>query len=123
MGGQPGMKRSVRIILAGAATVAALGIGGNMAAAGGFDSQKWKAERGNETSKNPRVTMVGEAEKLLRVGMTREEVTALLGEPDGNANTRFEYLLGISPVGIDFEVFIIEFDAQGKLVRFRTERG
>lgn len=94
-----------------------------MALAGGFDAQKWKAEKGNVTSKNARITMVGEAEKLLRIGMPRQEVTALLGEPDGNDNNRFEYLLGVSPVGIDFEVFIIEFDAGGRLKSFRSERG
>lgn len=117
------MKRGFRILLAGAIAVASLGIGGQMVTAGGFDSQKWKAEKGNETGKNPRVTMVGEAQKLLRKGMTREEVITLLGEPDGKPNNRFEYLLGISPFGIDFEVFILEFSAEGKLTNFVVKRG
>ncbi len=94
-----------------------------MAWSGSFDSAKWKAERGNTSHKNPRIGMVSGVEGLLRVGMTREEVVALPGEPDDKKPEKFTYDLGASPVAVDFEYFVLEFDGAGKLTKFRTEQG
>lgn len=116
-----------RTIIAGAAIMVgaavALSAGGYMAIAGGFDQQKWKAEKGNTSHKNPRIGMVSDAEKVLRLGMKRDEVIQLLGEPDRDQTNTLEYDIGASPYGIDYELFVLEFDALGLLKTWRTVRG
>lgn len=83
-----------------------------------FDSALWKAQRGVSDDANRRSVMVEEAQALLRPGMTRGEVTQLLGEPDGSDKDHSAdlYALGYHGFGIDqmsFEVFY----QGGKLVR------
>lgn len=94
-----------------------------MIAAQTFDAQKWKAQRGNPSHNNPRIGMVSGAKKLLRTGMTQDEVGALLGEPEGKSATRWQYDLGASPYGVDFEYLVIEFDEQGRVLRVSTIQG
>jgi hypothetical protein len=89
----------------------------------GFDSDKWKAQRHSGARDNPRAGMLRELEKLLRAGMTQNEVLALLGEPDSKRGTRFTYDLGAPGFGVDYQYFNIEFDAGGKLVRRWIEQG
>lgn len=109
------------VIIAGAAV--ALSGGGDMAIAGGFDQQKWKAEKGNTSHKNPRIGMVSDAEKVLRLGMKRDEVKQILGEPDRAQTNTLEYDIGASPYGIDYESFVLEFDELGLLKTWRIVRG
>jgi outer membrane protein assembly factor BamE (lipoprotein component of BamABCDE complex) len=71
---------------------------------------------------NPRAGMLGELEKLLHVGMTQNEVLALLGEPDSKRDRVFTYNLGMHPYRIDNEYFNIDFDADGRLVRYWIEQ-
>ncbi|WP_164017042.1 outer membrane protein assembly factor BamE [Pyxidicoccus trucidator] len=91
--------------------------------AGAFDSELWKAQRGTGADKNPRVGMVVELKKKhLREGMTREDVQKLLGEPDQRRGTSEVYELGMSPVGVSYEYLVIDYDGQGKVMRFRVTR-
>ena len=117
------MRLDFKALAASAIVAAVLGGEFHMAWSWSFDSAKWKAERGNTSHKNPRIGMVSGVEGLLRVGMTREEVVALLGEPDDEKPGKFTYDLGASPVAVDFEYFVLEFDGAGKLTKFRTEQG
>ncbi|MFP2906158.1 hypothetical protein ACLESD_14055 [Pyxidicoccus sp. 3LFB2] len=91
--------------------------------AGAFDSEQWKAQRGSSADKNPRVGMVVELkQKHLREGMTREDVQKMLGEPDQRRGTSEVYELGVSPVGVSYEYFVIDYDGHGKVMRFRVTR-
>jgi hypothetical protein len=96
-----------------------LGVGGYMATtARGFNSDKWKAQRHSGPLDNSRSGMLDELEKLLHVGMTLNEVLALLGEPDSKRDRVFTYNLGMYLYVMDNEYFNIEFDADGKLMRY-----
>ncbi|MCP3057697.1 hypothetical protein LXT21_02780 [Myxococcus sp. K38C18041901] len=90
---------------------------------GAFDSEQWKAQRGSGADKNPRVGMVVALKQHhLREGMSREDVHTLLGEPEQRRGTSEVYELGVSPVGVSYEYFIIDFDAQDRVTRFRVTR-
>jgi hypothetical protein len=91
--------------------------------ASGFDSDKWKALRGTSEKDNPRARMLRTVEQQLHAGMTQTEVLALLGEPEAKEGRRFVYDLGMSTFGVDYEYFVIEFDADGKLSRHQITRG
>lgn len=62
-----------------------------------FDSTAWKSERGMSESRMTRDNMVPELEKVLRPGMTKEQVLELLGPPDDSTKdgSIHTYLLGI----------------------------
>jgi hypothetical protein len=89
---------------------------------GGFDAARWQALRNSDARDNPRVRMVSDLARLLRPGMTRGDVLALLGEPEARRDGRFLYALGASPYGVDYEYFAIEF-AGDRLVRHALTRG
>jgi len=71
-----------------------------------------------------RLDMVKQLEAgILKTGMTREEVTTLLGPSEmstGN-DKRFVYCLGI--VVIDYEQYWITFDDNGRVESFRQVQG
>jgi hypothetical protein len=91
---------------------------------GNFDSKIWKEQYKKHETKNPRGWMVVDLkEHHLREGMTHAEVRLLLGEPDQKRGTSDVYNLGISPVGVDFEYFVLEYDNGGLLAKFYTQRG
>ena len=93
-----------------------------MTNSGAFDSKIWKEQRGKNERKNPRIEMVIELGKRhLRKGMTRAEVHALLGEPDQKHGTSDVYELGASPVGVDFEYYILDYENE-LLSNFRITR-
>lgn len=120
--------RNIWIGLCGAGVVLTLGAGGYMATttmttAGGFDSDKWKALRSSTERDNPRSRMLGDLKKELRQGMTRDAVVALLGEPEIKEGARYVYAIGASAFGVDYEYFVIEFDAGGNLLRHSITRG
>jgi hypothetical protein len=117
--------RKVWIGVVGASVLLVLGAGGYMATtvAGDFDSARWKALRSSTARDNPRAGMIGELKERLRPGMTQEEVVALLGEPERKDGPRYVYAIGTSAFGVDYEYFVVEFDADGKLKRHAIERG
>ncbi|MBJ7532637.1 outer membrane protein assembly factor BamE [Rhodomicrobium vannielii ATCC 17100] len=118
------MKHAAKILSVALAACAALAIGASMTMSKGFDPQKWKAEANNLTSRNPRIGMVSDLQKILRVGMTKAEVLSLLGEPSTKKKTgAFVYDLGTPPFAVDLEYFILEFDEADKLKRFYIEQG
>jgi hypothetical protein len=75
-----------------------------------FDSNTWKSQRGVSAKDNKRITMVPTLEARIRVGMPREEVIGVLGEPDSrnqevNAD---KYFLGLS-MGPDQQYYEIRY--------------
>ena len=90
----------------------------------GFDAGRWQAARGLDDSQpNPRGGMLDTLEQgPLRKGMSRDAVRRLLGESDGATPTTDEYDLGRSPVGVTIEIYIVEYDAQGRVVSFALRR-
>src|SRR5262245_7422607 len=103
------IRRRTWIGLGLAGMLLALGAAGGYVAntARGFDSDKWKAQRHSGARDNPRAGMLGTLEKLLRVGMTQNEVLALLGEPDRKQGTRFTYDLGVPGFGLTTNTFTL----------------
>jgi hypothetical protein len=80
-----------------------------------FDAAAWQAQRGNLARDNPRSSMVVALERsVVLKGMTRDETRRVLGEPDRSEPEADEYLLGASPVGVDMEVYRLEF-RQGRV--------
>ena len=76
------------------------------------DSAAWKSQRGADTLNNRRNTMVAAVEKTIRTGMSRDEVIALLGEPDivdAEASTD-TYELGAARFGVDEEYYEIRYE-------------
>lgn len=95
-----------------ASLLLALTMGCTMQQTTHFDSETWKAQRGAAADQNKRGTMVAALEQAVRVGMPRHEVIALLGEPDATEATDAQtdsYELGVSPVGIDEEVYEVTY--------------
>lgn len=94
-----------------APSLLALTMGCHMQQTPHFDAETWKAQRGAAAGENQRGTMVDALEQAIHVGMARNEVIALLGEPDAtDADTQTDtYELGVSPVGIDEEVYQIAY--------------
>jgi hypothetical protein len=117
--------RKIWIGACGAGMLLVLGAGGYMTTtiAGGFDSDRWKALRNSDARENPRARMLGDLKDRLRQGMTRDEVVALLGEPETKEGVRFVYAIGTSAFGVDYEYFVVEFDVDGKLTRHSITRG
>src|SRR5262249_51200547 len=117
--------RKTWIALCGAGVMLILGAGAYMTTltAGDFDSDKWKALRSSTARNNPRAGMVSDLQPQLRPGMTRDEVVTLLGEPEVKEGARYVYSIGTSAFGVDYEYFVVEFDADGKLLRHMITRG
>lgn len=88
---------------AGIALCIALALAACAAPSTRFDAAAWKSQRGVPEQKNLRNGMAVAAREQLRVGMTREAVVALLGEPDfrKDAGRIDVYAIGASPLGID----------------------
>ncbi len=89
-----------------------------------FDPQRWQAQRGlAEGQDSKRNSMLEALERdHLRAGMARDTVRSLLGEPDRTTRTEDEYELGPSPVGVTMESYLVEYDAQGKVVGYGLRR-
>jgi hypothetical protein len=95
---------------------------GPLSAEQGFDSDHWKAQYDVDDRDNPRAGMVTALERLLTPGMSRDAVLDLLGRPESQDVNQFRYSIGVSPYGIDYEYFVVEFDRDG-LVRTFIMRG
>ncbi len=82
-------------------------------ACGGFDKETWASGKGNYDGKNPRIAMVGAAEAAgVKVGATRDQVRALLGEPDSNGPNADIWYLGRSTFAPDYQTFEISYDGK-----------
>lgn len=88
-----------------------------------FDSASWKSQRGADAQQNRRGTMVAALEKSIDVGMPREQVIALLGEPDSTdaATSTDMYELGVAQYGVDEEFYQIQYQ-DGKVATHRWGR-
>lgn len=85
---------------------------------GEFNSQVWKAHRFSAERDNPRGPMVPDLRPRLHPGMTRAEVEALLGPPDAQRGPgRSDYAIGVPGYGVDYDHFVVEYDAAGRLTR------
>jgi hypothetical protein len=88
-----------------------------------FDADVWRAQRGSNALDNPRVGQVVALERShMRPGMSRAEVIELLGEPDRRLPRSDHYKLGASPVGVDFETYVIEYDDHDRVTSFGIRR-
>jgi hypothetical protein len=89
----------------------------------GFDTAVWKAQHGrDENLENPRASMVGVLMDRLKVGMSRAEISELLGPPEFQRNDNAYYTLGRSPYGVDHEYLVVHY-VQDKMTLARMERG
>ena len=91
-----------------------------------FDTEAWKRfSPTNDAATIEQQDMRGQMVfSLLRtyqvIGMTREQITALLGLPDWGGNG---YLIGNhTALRIDPDVFYVTFDAMGRVGDFRVEQ-
>jgi len=88
-----------------------------------FDSDAWKAQRGVAAQDNRRGGMVVALEQTLSIGMSRDDVVRLLGEPDSSdaASATDIYELGVAAYGIDEEFYEIRYE-NGKIASHRIGR-
>jgi len=88
-----------------------------------FNSQEWKnsgADYWNQ--KNPRIKMIKDLKSNhLFVGMERDSVESLLGEP-GKPKQPNLYVYQIGWDGIDPVRFYIQFDGYGKLIKSKVKK-
>jgi hypothetical protein len=76
-----------------------------------FDKEKWASGKGNFEGKNPRISMVSDAEEAgVKIGVTRASVRALLGEPDGTGPRGDSWHLGKSGHAPDYETLKVKYD-------------
>ena len=76
-----------------------------------FDKEKWATGKGNFDGKNPRGSMVSDAEEAgVKVGATRASIRALLGEPDSTGPRGDSWTLGFGDYRIDAETLEIKYD-------------
>lgn len=80
-------------------------------ACGGFDKETWASGKGNYEGKNPRIAMIAAVEAAgVKVGATRVQVRALLGEPDSSGPNGDIWYLGRSTYAPDYQTFEISYD-------------
>ena len=90
----------------------------------GFDAEIWRAHRGAGPQDNPRREMLGAVQAdVLRPGRGRDEILAILGEPDRRSGQMDQYDMGPHRYGIDSETLVIEYDGEGRLMGSRVTRG
>ncbi|MFS0737600.1 hypothetical protein ABC347_11165 [Sphingomonas sp. 1P06PA] len=114
--------------MAGRATaiLAALLVG--LAACGGtgmaFDKAAWAAERGNYDGENRRGAMVSDLDEAGIVpGASRDQVRALLGDPDSHGPEADIWYLGRSATGPTFENYRVDYDPAGRVKAATVRRG
>jgi hypothetical protein len=82
-----------------------------------FDANLWRTANTSKQN-NPRCLMQRDLKQNhLKLGMTKAEVTALLGEPRDDDQTTSYYLGFCNPFGVDAVALGLEFDSQDKLTR------
>jgi hypothetical protein len=96
-------------MLIGAIFLAALSACGSASVA--FDKEKWASGKGSLTVENPRGKMVSDAEEAgVKVGATRANIRALLGEPDGKGPRGDSWALGFANYSMDPQNFVVDYD-------------
>lgn len=88
-----------------------------------FDKARWAAETKAKPSQNRRSLMTDDLGKRLRTGMSEAEIVELMGPPDSRRDRRLIYNLGMPGFGVDYDHYVVEFDAAGKVTRYYTDRG
>jgi len=89
-----------------------------------FNPRIWTEQHGSEVRNNPRRAMTTQLEsEILRPGMSRSDVRAVLGAPERTEPRADVYLVGASPLGIDYEMYIIEYDDTDRVVKFFLRQG
>lgn len=112
------MKRRSMILPLAAAWLTACGSVGM-----DFDKARWAAERGNFKGENARAAMVPSIDEAgIRRGATRDQVRALLGEPDSTGPAADIYYLGRSRSGPSFETLRIDYAADGTVTGTAVRR-
>ncbi|MBR0642239.1 hypothetical protein [Plastoroseomonas hellenica] len=90
----------------------------------GFDAETWRAHRNASPQDNPRREMLRAVqEDVLRPGRGRDEILAILGEPERRSSQADQYDMGPHRYGIDNETLVIEYDGEGRLTGARVTRG
>lgn len=96
---------------------------GGCGMSGDFDAEAWRAQHGSNAIDNPRSGQVSALERNhLRLGMARADVHALLGMPERQEELADHYDLGVSPVGVDYETYVIRYDARNLVSKFGVHR-
>lgn len=83
-----------------------------------FDQTVWVSYHDSTDPDNPRGNMVSNLQKkYLQLGMSKQEVLRLLGEPDyEESSTVYKYNLGVwSGFRIDYDSLDVHFDSSGRL--------
>ena len=92
-----------------------------------FDRDAWIALRDNMDRSNPRGEMYDDlVANHLKVGMTRDEVAMLLGEPDLSEKRpdSWMYRLGMwSGYRMDYDALQVSFDEHGRVTGVRRFQG
>ena len=105
------------------AAILALSLKGTAAVAESFNSDLWKANKGDSSAKNVRQSMLSDLEKRLHQGMPRANVEAMLGEADWTEGNRHVYVLGPTVTGLDDTWFVVIYDADGRVSMHFLEQG
>lgn len=88
-----------------------------------FDPAVWRAQAG-VVSGNRRPGMIADLEAgKLRVGMTREEVHALLGPPGSSRPGYDSWELGIGAFAMDSEAYVVRYGPDGRVTGFGLVQG
>ena len=90
-----------------------------------FDQSVWLAWHNRFEPDNPRYGMVDDVRtRLLHDQPTRSEVLELLGNPDaGQGADYLSYNLGASFAGVDFDVLVIYFGEDDRVIEVRLVPG
>jgi outer membrane protein assembly factor BamE (lipoprotein component of BamABCDE complex) len=83
-----------------------------------FDNEKWTSGKGNVRGKNPRISMVSDAEEAgVKVGATRASIRSLLGEPDSTGPTGDIWYLGRSIYAVDYQSLDVDYDEKNIAIK------
>jgi hypothetical protein len=76
-----------------------------------FDKEKWASGKGNFEGKNPRISMVSDAEEAgVKIGAKLEQVRDLLGEPDSHDASIDTWYLGRSTYTPDYTTLDVYYN-------------
>lgn len=88
-----------------------------------FDAAIWRAQAGVETGSRRFATLWDLEASKLHAGMTREEVHALLGSPEGSGPGYDRWGLGLRPFGMDYESYMVRYGPDGRVTNFGQVQG
>lgn len=89
-----------------------------------FDSQKWKNWTESETEPSLRWDMIKSLKFSYElIGMSKDDILELLGNPNSKTESTFSYYLGYSKNGINTGNLTIKFDENEKVLIFLVNQG